>query len=396
MCNVNISKLFKSTAVSAVYIVSMLLFMTLVSSDVFASSTGATSILPYESWLISFQKSMTGPVAFSVALLGIVGSGFALIFMGAELNRFIRTIIYLILVMTCLIGANAMMTDFFNGASIGHMQPNTENAANSVKPDAENKSAHNAKSDIESKASNRHFSTSTQALPSGTKLQPADTKLHSSNTLQAISQPQYALQPILPVNYKPVSLSYMSHENLEPSDILNHKQVINLKQPFNWQKQNQSHTDSLALQKQNLTKINPITLQTQSPLQRASIAQHKTNKAQVLSAQPPKAELKSDVKIVRSVTPYELGRENVIVRNKSSQYSNSESQPAVTLGCVNMNDTTHQNNTALSLEQSKDSNFIRSLMSGDDSQEILLWQSTCLSNIPIKSANLSAILENSQ
>lgn len=77
-----------------------------------------TTSLPYESWLRTIQKSLTGPVAFSVSLIGIVSSGATLIFTGGELGRFMRTIIYIVLVMTLLIGANTLMTNLFNGAVI--------------------------------------------------------------------------------------------------------------------------------------------------------------------------------------------------------------------------------------------------------------------------------------
>lgn len=79
------------------------------------TSSGA---LPYESWLRTLQQSFTGPVAFSVSLLGIISCGATLIFMGGEIGRFVRSIVYLILVMTLLIGANSMMTRFFNGALV--------------------------------------------------------------------------------------------------------------------------------------------------------------------------------------------------------------------------------------------------------------------------------------
>lgn len=75
--------------------------------------------LPYETWLQTLQTSFTGPVAFSVALLGIISSGATLIFAGNEIGRFVRTILYLVLVMTLLVGSNSLMTKFFNGATIG-------------------------------------------------------------------------------------------------------------------------------------------------------------------------------------------------------------------------------------------------------------------------------------
>lgn len=82
-----------------------------------AETTGNS--LPYESWLRSLQQSLTGPVAFSVALIGIVCCGATLIFAGGEIGRFMRALIYIVMVMTMLIGANSLMSKFFNGASIG-------------------------------------------------------------------------------------------------------------------------------------------------------------------------------------------------------------------------------------------------------------------------------------
>lgn len=95
-----------------------------------ASNTGA-GVLPYESWLIRIQESLTGPVAFSVALIGIVTSGTTLIFMGGEIGRFMRSLIYLVLVMTMLIGANSLMTQFFHGAVVSDASvPPREEAMN--------------------------------------------------------------------------------------------------------------------------------------------------------------------------------------------------------------------------------------------------------------------------
>lgn len=86
--------------------------------DANASAASAGSGLPYEVWLSALQRSATGPIAFTIALLGIIGCGATLIFAGGEISRFMRSIIYIILVMTLLLGANSLMTNFFNGASI--------------------------------------------------------------------------------------------------------------------------------------------------------------------------------------------------------------------------------------------------------------------------------------
>lgn len=93
------------------------LLLPAVSFEVIASET-STGVLPYESWLSTLQKSLTGPVAFSVSLIGIVSCGATLIFAGGEIGRFLRSLIYLVLVMTLLVGSNSLMTRFFNGAVI--------------------------------------------------------------------------------------------------------------------------------------------------------------------------------------------------------------------------------------------------------------------------------------
>ncbi len=99
----------------------LLLMFYLTVNQVQASETTGNT-LPYEDWLRTLQQSLTGPVAFSVALIGIVCCGATLIFAGGEIGRFMRSLIYIIMVMTMLIGANSLMTRFFNGASIGEVQ----------------------------------------------------------------------------------------------------------------------------------------------------------------------------------------------------------------------------------------------------------------------------------
>ncbi len=78
--------------------------------------------LPYETWLTNLRQSMTGPVAFSLSIMGIIVAGGVLIF-GGELNAFVRTLIFIVLVMGLLVGAQNMMSSFFGqGALIGTAQ----------------------------------------------------------------------------------------------------------------------------------------------------------------------------------------------------------------------------------------------------------------------------------
>lgn len=95
-------------------------FIILISffKDTLAADTASgSSVLPYETWLKTIQKSLTGPVAFSVSLIGIVSCGATLIFTGGEMGRFMRSIVYLVMVMTLLVGANTLMSSLFNGAT---------------------------------------------------------------------------------------------------------------------------------------------------------------------------------------------------------------------------------------------------------------------------------------
>lgn len=76
------------------------------------ATEGPGGSLPYESWLKNLRQSITGPVAFSISMIGIVVAGGVLIF-GGELNAFFRTLIFIVLVMALLVGAENMMSTFF-------------------------------------------------------------------------------------------------------------------------------------------------------------------------------------------------------------------------------------------------------------------------------------------
>ncbi len=87
------------------------------------AAEGTGGGLPYEGWLTNLRQSITGPFAFTAALIGIVGAGAVLIF-GGELNGFLRTIIFIVLVMALIVGAQNMMAGFFGrGAEIAQALP---------------------------------------------------------------------------------------------------------------------------------------------------------------------------------------------------------------------------------------------------------------------------------
>lgn len=85
--------------------------MFLLPQHAFAAE-GTGGGLPYEGWLTNLRNSVTGPVAFALSIVGIVIAGGVLIF-GGDLNGFFRTLIFIVLVMALLVGAQNMMGTFF-------------------------------------------------------------------------------------------------------------------------------------------------------------------------------------------------------------------------------------------------------------------------------------------
>lgn len=108
-------------------LVLLLLIMSFPQSAFASEGTGGS--LPYESWLTNLQNSVTGPVAFAISIIGIVVAGGVLIF-GGELNGFFRTLIFIVLVMALLVGAQNMMGTFFGrGAEIASLADGIGKAA---------------------------------------------------------------------------------------------------------------------------------------------------------------------------------------------------------------------------------------------------------------------------
>lgn len=99
----------------------VLLALSLLSPQYAFASEGTGGALPYESWLTQLRNSVTGPVAFAISIIGIVIAGGVLIF-GGDLNGFFRSLIFLVLVMALLVGAQNMMATFFGrGAEIASL-----------------------------------------------------------------------------------------------------------------------------------------------------------------------------------------------------------------------------------------------------------------------------------
>lgn len=110
---------FSSRHSTLFYIAAALLLGALLAAPQLGlASEGTGGSLPYESWLTSLRNSVTGPVAFALSIIGIVIAGGVLIF-GGDLNAFFRTLVFIVLVMALLVGAQNMMgTLFGRGAEI--------------------------------------------------------------------------------------------------------------------------------------------------------------------------------------------------------------------------------------------------------------------------------------
>lgn len=106
----------KNSTVVSLGLLLLLALILLVPQEAFAS-VGTGGSLPYEDWLTNLRNSVTGPVAFALSIIGIVVAGGVLIF-GGDLNGFFRTLIFIVLVMALLVGAQNVMGTFFGRGAV--------------------------------------------------------------------------------------------------------------------------------------------------------------------------------------------------------------------------------------------------------------------------------------
>ncbi|HGC8067019.1 TPA: TrbC/VirB2 family protein [Yersinia enterocolitica] len=84
------------------------------------ATEGGGAGLPWEGPLNKLKQSISGPVAFVIALLGIIACGATLIW-GGEVSEFTRRIIYVVLVVCIIVFANTLLTGaLFSGAVVPH------------------------------------------------------------------------------------------------------------------------------------------------------------------------------------------------------------------------------------------------------------------------------------
>ncbi len=99
----------------AIYAVALAAAVLVLPTLAHASDTGGT--LPWDSPLQTLENDIKGPVAYGLALLGIVASGGMLIF-GGEISELTRRIMYVVLVAAIILGAATFMTTLFTSAAL--------------------------------------------------------------------------------------------------------------------------------------------------------------------------------------------------------------------------------------------------------------------------------------
>lgn len=99
-------------------VVLVILFAATNPANAADATEGGGAGLPWEAPLIKLKKSISGPVAFVIALLGIIACGATLIW-GGEVSEFTRRIIYVVLVVCIIVFANTLLTGaLFSGAVV--------------------------------------------------------------------------------------------------------------------------------------------------------------------------------------------------------------------------------------------------------------------------------------
>ncbi len=97
------------------------------ASGALAAVGGGGGGMPWEQGTTAFVDSITGPWAAAIALMAIVVSGAVLVF-GGELNAFGRSMFFIILVTSVIMGATQLLPLFTGGAVLppGPVVPKAE------------------------------------------------------------------------------------------------------------------------------------------------------------------------------------------------------------------------------------------------------------------------------
>lgn len=101
-----------------IFILSMFILFFLTTHPALAANTSGGG-LPSDDWITKISASVTGPWAFGISVVGMVGAGAALIFGGSDINGFLRTLIFLVFVLSFIVAAkNSIAAITGQGAEI--------------------------------------------------------------------------------------------------------------------------------------------------------------------------------------------------------------------------------------------------------------------------------------
>ena len=100
----------------SIFLAALMAFTLVLSVADAAFAKTAGDKMPWEKALETLQQSLTGPTAGFISLIAIVAAGAALIF-GGDMTGFMRTSVFIVLVIGILVGASKLLGSLYSGAS---------------------------------------------------------------------------------------------------------------------------------------------------------------------------------------------------------------------------------------------------------------------------------------
>ena len=88
-----------------------------VSGAAWAQPSTATTGMAWEEGLSVLMKSLTGPVALAISVIAVVAAGAALIF-GGDMTGFMRTAVYIVLVIGLIVSAGNILGTLFASSAL--------------------------------------------------------------------------------------------------------------------------------------------------------------------------------------------------------------------------------------------------------------------------------------
>ena len=100
-----------------------LIFVPLLTLFLFSASSayaaiGGSGSLPYEGWLNTILQSVSGPVAYVISVFSFISSGITLALSGQDMSHFVRYLLYLVLVLSFIIGAKDIVANVMGKSAL--------------------------------------------------------------------------------------------------------------------------------------------------------------------------------------------------------------------------------------------------------------------------------------